>query len=260
MTRLQGKVALITGGASGLGLEITRRFQEAGAQVMVMDLRFQDKVPGARMFTGDVSQKEDMEEAFSHILEWAGKVDILVSNAAIQPHGITLEDTTPELLDRVFRINSHALFYGLQMAKQDLSEGGSVIHTGSFVGSTGVPNCPSYAASKASVDHLTRIGAIELASRKIRVNCVAPGLVLTPAVTKIPDNPEIPFMAERTPLGRAADPEDITPLYEFLASDDSRFITGAVIPVDGGVSAGWNQYDLTPPPEWVDNQWISSNP
>lgn len=260
MNRLEGKVALITGGASGLGVEIAKRFVDAGADVTIFDLRYPtDKVPGCEAIRGDASKKEDLEKAVQSVINRAGRLDVLVSNAAIQPHGISLEDTTPELLERVFRINSHAVFYGLQLAKAHLSIGGSVIHTGSFVGSTGVPNCPSYAASKASVEHLTRVGAIELAELQIRVNCVAPGLILTPAVTKIPDNPEVPFVTERTPLGRPAVPSDITPVYEFLASDNARYVTGAVIPVDGGIAAGWSRYDLTPPPEWIGNEWLSED-
>ncbi|MEM7010484.1 MAG: SDR family oxidoreductase [Verrucomicrobiota bacterium] len=255
MKRLTGKVALITGGASGLGLAIATRFLEAGARVAVFDLQCEGVPSDVLSIQGDVSRKEDLERAFAEVIAWAGGIDCLVSNAAIQPHGISLSETSPELLERVFRINSNAIFYGLQLAEQHLRPGGSIIHTSSFVGSVGVPNCPSYAASKASVDHLTRIGAIELASRQIRVNAVAPGLILTPAVTQIPDNPEPAFMVERTPLGRAAKTEDVVPVYEFLASDEAAFITGAIIPVDGGVSAGWNQYDLTPPNEWVDGEW-----
>tara|TARA_R110002096_G_scaffold159011_3_gene324591 strand:+ start:16850 stop:17638 length:789 start_codon:yes stop_codon:yes gene_type:complete len=254
--RLENKVALITGGASGLGLEIARRFSAAGARVAIFDQKFPDPDTEA-FFTikGDVSKKAELEQAFEAVQDWAGHIDCLISNAAIQPHGISLADTTPELLDLVFQVNSHAVFFGIQIAARFLESGGSVINSSSFVGSTGVPNCPSYAASKASVDHLTRIGAIELGKRQIRVNAVAPGLILTPAVTQIPDNPEPAFMTDRTPLGRAATPEEIAPVYEFLASDDARFISGAIIPVDGGVSAGWNHYDLTPPLEWIDGAW-----
>ena len=89
------------------------------------------------------------------------------------------------------------------------------------------------------------------------MNAVAPGLVLTPAVTGILNNPEVPFVEDRTPLGRAAVPSDIAPLFEFLASDDARFITGTVIPVDGGIAAGWNRYDLKAPVEWADGRWRS---
>lgn len=242
---LDGKVVLITGGSAGLGAAICEQFEAAGARVFIADL----EAPAEELhhfIKTDVADQKQLEAAFHS----AGKVDILVNNAAIQPHGITLDETTPELLDKVFRINSHAVFYGIQLAGRHLEEGGSVINTSSFVGSVGVPNCPSYAASKASVDHLTRVGAIELASRNITVNAVAPGLVMTPAVTNIPDNPEIPFMEARTPLGRVPQPEEIAPIYEFLASDAARFITGAIIPADGGISAGWKNYELKAPNWW----------
>ena len=252
--RLAGKVALVTGGSAGLGAEIVQCFVAAGAQVSIADVKAPEDV-NIHYTRADVSHPEAFTAAFEAVIEDIGKIDILVNNAAIQPHGISLEDTTPELLDRVFHTNSHAVFYGLQLASKHMEEGGTVINTSSFVGSIGAPNCASYAASKAAVDHLTRVGALELASKQITVNAVAPGLVMTPAVTGIPSNPEIPFVEARTPLGRAAVPSDIAPLFEFLASNDARFITGAVIPVDGGIAAGWNRYDLTPPAEWVEGRW-----
>ncbi|MCB1096812.1 MAG: SDR family oxidoreductase [Verrucomicrobiae bacterium] len=248
MSRLAGKVALVTGGSAGLGAAICTRFANAGADVWVADL--DPPVDAGQYIKTDVSDRDQLEAAFLKALKIAGRIDLLVSNAAIQPHGITLDDTTPELLDRVFKVNTHAVFYGLQLAGCYMARGGSVINTSSFVGKIGVPNCPSYAASKAAVDHLTRVGAIELASKGIRVNAVAPGLVMTPAVTGIPDNPEIGFMHARIPMGRIPSPDEIAPVFEFLASDEASFVTGAVIPVDGGVAAGWKEYELKPPTWW----------
>ncbi|NCF92880.1 MAG: SDR family oxidoreductase [Verrucomicrobiaceae bacterium] len=252
--RLAGKVALITGGSSGLGAEIVKCFSEAGAVVSISDVKAPDKTD-YHYTRADVSHPEAFTAAVEAVIEDIGKLNILINNAAIQPHGIALEDTPPELLDRVFHVNSHAVFYGLQLAKRYMEKGGSVINTSSFVGSLGAPNCSSYAASKAAVDQLTRVGAMELASKEITVNAVAPGLILTPAVTGISNNPEVPFVEERTPLGRAGLPSDVAPLFEFLASDDARFITGAIIPVDGGIAAGWNRYELKAPEEWADGRW-----
>jgi NAD(P)-dependent dehydrogenase (short-subunit alcohol dehydrogenase family) len=248
MSRLAGKVALVTGGSAGLGAAICRRFSEAGAEVWIADM----DSPGdlTRYIETDVSDRDQLEAAFQKVPAASGRIDILVSNAAVQPHGITLDETTPELLDRVFKVNSHAVFYGIQLAGRYMAAGGAVINTSSFVGRIGVPNCPSYAASKAAVDHLTRVGALELAGKGIRVNAVAPGLVMTPAVTGIPDNPEIPFMEARIPMGRIPEPDEISPVFEFLASDDASFVTGAVIPGDGGVAAGWKEYELKPPAWW----------
>lgn len=242
---LTGKTALVTGGSAGLGAAIVADLASAGAEVWVADLK-PPRDEAIRFIETDVAERDQLEAAMLA----PAALDILINNAALQPHGISLDETTPELLERVLRVNLHSVFYGIQLAGRHLREAGSVINTSSFVGSVGVPNCPSYAASKASLDHLTRIGAIELAAKRITVNAVAPGLVLTPAVTDIKDNPEIPFMAERTPLGRAAKPEEIAPLYGFLASQAARFITGAVIPCDGGVAAGWTNYDLQAPAWW----------
>lgn len=253
---LAGKVALVTGGSMGLGESVARAYLEAGAKVSIVDLKA-PALKGVHYTRADVGQLEAFTAAVEAAVEEFGRLDILVNNAAIQPHGISLEDTTPDLLDRVFRINSHAVFFGLQLARKHMAAGGTVINTSSFVGSIGAPNCSTYAASKAAVDHWTRVGALELAPKRITVNAVAPGLVMTPAVTGIPDNPEIPFVVDRTPLGRIATPADIVPLFEFLASDRSRFITGAVIPVDGGLAAGWRHYDLQAPEQWVDGQWIA---
>lgn len=253
---LSGKVALVTGGSMGLGEAVARGFLAAGASVSVVDLKA-PAIKGVHYTRADVGQLEAFTAAVESVVEEFGRLDILVNNAAIQPHGISLEETTPDLLDRVFRINSHAVFYGLQLARKHMAAGGTVINTSSFVGRIGAPNCSTYAASKAAVDHWTRVGALELAPQRITVNAVAPGLVRTPAVTGIPDNPEIPFVVERTPLGRIASPGDIAPLFEFLASDRARFITGAVIPVDGGLAAGWRHYDLQAPEQWVDGQWIA---
>ena len=229
---LDGKTAVVTGGSVGLGAAICKRLRAAGARVVIVDLQ----APADSTYwyhQADVAEFGQLEAVFQAV----GTVDILVNNAAIQPHGISLDETTPELLERVFRVNSHGVFYGIQLAGRHMRAGGSVINTSSFVGSIGVPNCPSYAASKASVDHLTRVGAIELASKGITVNAVAPGLVMTPAVMDIVDNPEIPFMEERIPLGYIPQPEEIVAVYEFLASDGARFITGAIIPVDAGATA-----------------------
>ncbi len=128
---------------------------------------------------------------------------------------------------------------------------GRVINTASFVGMLGVPGAAAYATSKAAVIHLTRLGAIDLAPRRITVNAISPGTIRTPAVTSIPNNPEIPFIERRTPLGRLGEPGEVAALCHFLASDEAGYITGQNVAIDGGLTAGWTEYDLDPPPNVI---------
>ena len=136
-----------------------------------------------------------------------------------------------------------------------LRPGGRIINLASFVGVIGVPGGTAYAVSKAAIVHLTKLGAIELASRRITVNAISPGTVRTPAVTEIDDNPEIPFIEGHTPLGRLIEPPEIAAAAHFLASDEAAAITGHNLCVDGGISAGWMRYDLTPPGNIQDGVW-----
>jgi Dehydrogenases with different specificities (related to short-chain alcohol dehydrogenases) len=248
MFSLTGKVAVVTGSESGIGLAIVERFRAAGATVVGVD---RDGVPPC-----DVSEESQLASALDAVVCDHGRLDILVNNAGIQPLGIDFEHLTPQLLERTFAVNVHGVAYGTKHATRLMTRGGRILNTGSFVGTIGVPQGAVYAASKATVIHLTRLAAMELASRGITVNCVCPGTVATPAVLEIPDNPEIPFVEARTPLGRLATPDEIAAAFHFLASDEASYITGAILPVDGGITAGWERYDLTPPPNVIDGKWI----
>lgn len=244
---LADKVAVVTGGASGIGEAIVQRFLEADASVFSIDLAAQAPV-GAVGLQGDVSNEETVASLLGGIASEAGHIDILINNAGIQPLGIPFEDLTAEALQRTFQVNVYGATYGIKHAPRFMPKtGGRIISTASFVGVLGVPLGSAYAMSKAAVCHLTRCAAVELAPRGITVNAVAPGTVLTPAVTAIPDNAEIPFVSKRTPLGRLAAPPEIASAFHFLASDEASYITGAILPVDGGITAGWEQYDLPPP-------------
>ncbi len=245
---LENKTALVTGGASGIGSAIVRRFLQAGARVFSLDLT-PTAPDGATAIAGDVSVESDVADAIARAADSSpsGHLDILVNNAAIQPLGTSFDELTPDLLTRTFATNVHSVAFGIKHAPTRMpASGGRIINTTSFVGTIGIPGGAAYATSKAAVSHLTRCGAIELAPRRITVNAVAPGTVLTPAVTDVPDNPEIPFVSKRTPLGRLADPEEIAIAYHFLASDEAAYLTGVILPVDGGITAGWDSYDLPP--------------
>lgn len=250
MFSLNGKTAIVTGAASGIGLAICERFRAAGAHVVGID-RVAD--PGCE--TADVSDEESLAAAFETAAQTTGRLDVVINNAGIQPLGVDFSGLTPQLLERTFAVNVQGTAFGIKHAARLMRNGGRIINTGSFVGMIGVPHGTAYAASKAAVIHLTRCAAVELASRGITVNCVCPGTVATPAVLDIPDNPEIAFAADRTPLGRIASATEIAAAFHFLASDEAGYITGAILPVDGGISAGWERYDLTLPPNVVNGQW-----
>jgi 3alpha(or 20beta)-hydroxysteroid dehydrogenase len=248
MFSLAGKVAIVTGAASGIGLAVASRFREAGATVVGLD-----RSPCE--ITVDVSDESSLSDAFDEVVSTHGRLDIVVNNAGIQPLGVDFASLTPQLLERTFAVNVHGVVFGIKHAARHLPNGGRIINTGSFVGMIGVPQGTAYAASKAAVIHLTRLAAVELAPRGITVNCVCPGTVATPAVLDIPDNPEIPFAESRTPLGRLATPGEIAAAFHFLASDEASYITGAILPVDGGITAGWERYDLTTPSNIVNGTW-----
>ncbi len=245
---LSGKVAVVTGASSGIGAAILARFRAAGAVVINAD-----RIPPARMDEFYLQTDVSDEGGFSSVLEEVrsryGRLDVLVNNAGIQPLGVSFGKITPSVLQRAFEVNVHGVAFGIKHASRIMGRGGRLINMASFVGLLGIPCGTAYAASKAAVIHLTRCGAIELAPLGITVNAVAPGTIRTPAVTGIPDNPEIPFVESRTPLGRLGEPDEVAAAVQFLASDEASYITGAILPVDGGISAGWERYDLTPPAE-----------
>jgi NAD(P)-dependent dehydrogenase (short-subunit alcohol dehydrogenase family) len=251
---LEGKVAVITGGASGIGRAIAERFRNAGARVLVADR--QEPGNGFEFERVDVSRESDVARMLDSARERFGRVDVLVNNAGIQPLGVGFSNVTEDLLARTFGVNVHGVTFGIKHAGRVLSDGGRIINIGSFVGMIGVPHGAAYATSKAAVIHLTRLGAIELAPRRITVNAISPGTILTPAVSGIPDNPEIPFVEARTPLGRLGNPEEVAALAQFIASDQAAYITGQNIAIDGGITAGWMEYALVPPENVRDGKWV----
>lgn len=251
---LQGRAALVTGAASGIGRAVARRFAQAGARVAGLD-RMPDPGAGFPILTGDVADERALERAFDQAAEMLGGLDIVVNNAGIQPLGLPFEKLTAALIARTLAVNVQAVALGIRYGARHLPSGGRILNTGSFVGLLGAPATTIYAASKAAVIQLTRAAAVELAPRGITVNCVCPGTITTPAVTGLPDNPEIPFVSARTPLGRLGSPEEVAAAFHFLASPDAAYITGAILPVDGGIAAGWERYDLLPPPQVREGEW-----
>jgi len=257
---LQQKSAIVTGGCSGIGLAIARRFREQGAQVLIADRqrdggRVAEEI-GAQFQPTDVSVEAEVAAMFAAARNAFGQVHILVNNAGIQPLGVGFHEITGPLLERTFAVNVNGVAFGLKYAGRHLADSGRVINLASFVGIIGVPGGTAYAASKAAVAHLTKLGAIELAPRRITVNAISPGTIRTPAVSGIADNPEIPFIERRTPLGRLGQPEEVAALCHFLASDEAAYISGQNIAVDGGLTTGWMEYDVVPPANIQKGRWV----
>lgn len=254
MFSLAEKYAVVTGGASGIGRAIARRFREAGARVLIADRH--PTSDGFDFHETDVSREEEVAAMLDAAKKKFGRVDILVNNAGIQPLGVGFDGLTGPLLERTFAVNVNGVAFGLKHAARTLADGGRVINIASFVGLLATPGAAAYAASKAAVIHLTRLGAIELASRCVTVNAVSPGTIRTPAVTDIPDNPEIPFIEKRTPFGRLGEPGEVASLCHFLASDEAAYITGQNIAIDGGLTAGWTEYAVTAPANVQEGRWV----
>src|SRR5882724_8372012 len=260
MFPLATRTAIVTGGASGIGLAIAQRFLAAGAHVLIADRRASAaetaRAVGAEFLQTDVACEDQVAAMFDAARARFGRVDILVNNAGIQPLGVGFDGVTNDLLRRTFDVNVNGVALGIKHAAHALSDSGRVINIASFTGLLATPGAAAYAASKAAVIHLSRLAAIELAPRRITVNAISPGTIRTPAVTAIANNPEIPFIERRTPLGRLGEPEEVAALCHFLASDEASYITGQNIAIDGGLTTGWMEYDLVAPANVQEGRWV----
>lgn len=244
MTKLAGKIAVVTGGNSGIGFETAKELKDNGATVVISG-RNKERVKQASNELGvlgivaDVSKVTDIENLASEVHEKLGKVDILFVNAGIfQPAPIG--NITEEMFDYQMDINFKGAFFTTEKFLPFLNDGASIINLSSINAYTGMPNTAVYAASKAALNSYTKTAATELAPRKIRVNSVNPGPVSTPIFGKtgIEENQLTNFaaaMQERIPLKRFGTTQDIAKLVTFLASDDASFITGSEYNIDGGI-------------------------
>jgi 3-oxoacyl-[acyl-carrier protein] reductase len=245
-------VAIVTGGGSGIGRECARRLATTGTRVTVADLNLDAaqtvadelRAGGAQALPirADVTSAEANDDMVRRTLEEFGALDTLVCNAGLATMPTPFADTSPEEFERVMRVNVTSVFLGVQAAVDALRASGnaSVVVTASVMGIRTRPGFSAYAASKAAVIHLANTLALELAPDRIRVNCVAPVATDTPMLkTFIGDQDEEAGRAKfigSVPLGRLATPEDVARAVVFLASSEASFITGTVLPVDGGRS------------------------
>nr|WP_306266182.1 SDR family oxidoreductase [Pararhizobium sp. IMCC3301] len=256
MKRLKDKVALITGGAAGIGLETARLFLNEGARVALVDLKKRDLERVASELDGlgdvltiaaDVSQADDTARYVKETVERFGRIDVFFNNAGIEGKVAPLVDQKLDDFDRVMAVNVRGAFLGLQHVLPVMTgrKSGSIINMSSIAGLKGSPNVAPYITSKHAVVGLTRAAAIEAAPYGVRVNSVHPSPVNTRMMRSLEDGFSPGHgeavkqqLASTIPLGRYGESADIAKLVLFLASDDSAFITGAQYPVDGGMAAG----------------------
>jgi NAD(P)-dependent dehydrogenase (short-subunit alcohol dehydrogenase family) len=248
--KLAGKIAVITGGSSGIGLATAKRFVDEGAHVVITGRREKELEEAAKLIkknvttvVGDVSRLEDLDRLYAVVKEKHGHIDILFANAGAGTLA-PLAVATEAHFDQTFDVNVKGMFFTVQKALPLFKDGGSIILTSSVSNVLGLPGFTAYAASKAAVRNLARGWAKELIDRKIRVNCMSPGAIDTPALATTagltPEQVEqaIAQFTTQIPMGRRGMPEEIAAAVAFLASDESSYITGIDLPVDGGMAQG----------------------
>lgn len=255
MARLENKVAIITGGANGIGKVTAEHFLKQGAKVVLVDL-FQEALDEAQeelkalgevlTVVADVSKEDDVKKYVKETVDTFGKIDIFFNNAGIEGKIALLTDLAVEDFDKVMEVNVRGVFLGLKYVLPVMREqgSGSVINTSSGAGLMGTPNQVAYGASKHAVVALTKTAALEIADANVRVNSIHPAPVNTRMMRSIEEG-TMPGQGESAqeaftqiiPIGRYGESEDIANLVVFLASDESTFITGSQYRIDGGLGA-----------------------
>ncbi|MFJ8014934.1 SDR family NAD(P)-dependent oxidoreductase [Streptomyces sp. NPDC096339] len=239
MGQLDGKVAVVTGGSSGIGLAIAARFVQEGARVFLTGRREAELARAADTLgssviavPGDVTREADLDRLYTEVEAAGSPVDVLVANAGgSRPAG--LADLTQDQFDLTTDLNFKATFFTVQRALPLFGDGGSIILLGSAAGSAGSRSFGVYAATKAAVRSMARSMALELADRGIRVNTLSPGPIATPSLAQAPAE-VIAEATARVPLGRPGRPEEVAAAALFLASPESSYVTGIELFVDGG--------------------------
>ncbi|HUS20251.1 MAG TPA: SDR family oxidoreductase [Terriglobales bacterium] len=245
--KLQDKVALITGGDSGIGRAIAVLYAREGADVAIVYLEaeqvdaeetrraIESEGRRALLIVGDVSDPEFCQEAVDMTVDKFGQLDILVNNAAFQQHQASLEELSEEQWDKTFRTNIYGYFYMAKCAIPHLHEGSAIVNCGSITGLEGSEQLLDYSATKGAIHAFTKSLAQNLVKKGIRVNCVAPGPVWTPLNVADKSAKEVAKHGASTPMKRPAQPEEVAPAFVFFASEaDSSYITGEVLTLLGG--------------------------
>jgi NAD(P)-dependent dehydrogenase (short-subunit alcohol dehydrogenase family) len=245
--KLQGKVALITGGDSGIGRAVAVLYAREGADVAIVYLpqeqadadetrrAIEKEGRRALLIPGDVTNPAFCQEAVDRTVRSFGKLDVLVNNAAFQQHQASLEDITDEQWDHTFKTNVYGYFRMARAALPHLKAGSAIVNTGSITGLEGSQQLLDYSSTKGAIHAFTKALAQNLVGKGIRVNCVAPGPVWTPLNPSDKPADKVAHFGEKTPMKRPAQPEEVAPAYVFFASPaDSSYITGEVLTLLGG--------------------------
>jgi len=245
--RLKDRIAIVTGGASGMGFAIASKFASEGAKVVIIDIAGDKAEEAAQKirsegreviaFQGDVTSRERIQEIVSNVLEKYGKIDILVNNVGIY-RGKPFWEEPLDIWELLFKVNVLGIVIPSQIIVPHMIErkNGVIINISSKAAIVGEPGHAAYTASKGAVLSLTRAMAVELAPYNIRVNAICPGPTETPLLFAVTDEKERKRMASRCILGRLAKPEDIAGAALYLASDEASYVTGQALIVDGGMS------------------------
>ncbi len=244
--RLAGKVAVVTGGSSGIGLATAERFAAEGARVFLTGRRTEELAAavkrvghGAVGVQGDVSNLADLDRLYATVKDQAGRVDVLFANAGLGELA-PLGQVTEAHFDQTFGVNVKGLLFTVQKALPLMPDGAAVVLNASVVSVKGMPAFGVYSATKAAVRSFARTWANELRDRRVRVNVVSPGPIETPAIERLAGSKEAAAamfdqMAKGIPLGRAGQPDEIAKAVVFLASDDASYVNGVELFVDGGM-------------------------
>jgi NAD(P)-dependent dehydrogenase (short-subunit alcohol dehydrogenase family) len=246
MGALEGKVAVITRGNSGIGLATAKRFVKEGAYVFIIGRRQAELDKAVSLIgenvtaiKGDVSKLDDLDRLYETVRRVKGRVDIVFANAAaVDP--VSLQESTPESFDKHFNLNVRGAYFTVQKALPLLADKASIILSGSAAWQMGIPAFGAYSATKAAVVSFVRTCTAELASRGIRANVISPGPTETPMVhagAKASDEGTSDYFKKMIPMGRLGTADELASAAVFLASDESSFITGIDLPVDGGTTS-----------------------